>query len=535
MADIIAWHGRSLTNHSAERDAVVKHGYKVIFLLALSGLLAGCMYSPLNGEVSSDDPVGKSFQFTGLINQPNVPVQVQVLADPDGDPNNWVTVANARTGTTPALQQWPGWYFWSTYGTPVPSSAARSRWPLGGLMWLRALSPAVTSLPGLVVFDEDFYDCMSQHPDDSNNPAALGNDCQTTNSREVAIIASSRLLPSDFGGIPYLSKKGWVDPLETSLYYQTIHAPTTLADFKRSFGFGAAGSDEASAIYYNDGDLGIGREMHCRSFDLIVPSSERGRACYVSNYGVVNGVPNFGGDPQAALNDAVAHRNAFATVAMVYTPPITAPNSVKFMVYGSTGNLQNTAQLDQHGFNTSVPNNCMVCHAGSGQYDDSSHSVTGAYFLPFDVFSFKYSENPSFTFPAQADQLRRLNDHVNHASPTAGIAQLIAGMYAPKLVSDPTATANNTYVPPGWSTGRVPTKLYTSVVKPFCRTCHLSQTSGMDWTTYDGFTAFKNQIVDDVCEGHSMPQAEHTQDNMWRSSARAHLLGTLDMTRACGP
>ena len=45
------------------------------------------------------------------------------------------------------------------------------------------------------------------------------------------------------------------------------------------------------------GDLGLGREMHCKSWAGKV-------ACYVTNYSGVAGFPAFGVDPTAQLDSA---------------------------------------------------------------------------------------------------------------------------------------------------------------------------------------------------------------------------------------
>src|SRR6185503_5637266 len=80
---------------------------------------------------------------------------------------------------------------------------------------------------------------------------------------------------------------------DTEAYYSATGAPATLDDFLTAYGFG--GSDEIDAQYYNAGDLGIGREMHCRA-----TASAGGVACYVRNFG------QFGGDADDALAQLAA-------------------------------------------------------------------------------------------------------------------------------------------------------------------------------------------------------------------------------------
>src|SRR5204862_4439341 len=118
---------------------------------------------------------------------------------------------------------------------------------------------------------------------------------------------------------------------------------------------------DTSAIYYNAGDLGFGREMHCRQSADANPDV----ACYVTNYGLP------AGDPVLALSQAIAHDPPVATVGMDYSaPPGGGAKVVKFYVWNAAGNLQNQAALDSEGFK-SVPQICLVCHGGT--YSESTH------------------------------------------------------------------------------------------------------------------------------------------------------------------
>src|SRR5262249_22445110 len=70
---------------------------------------------------------------------------------------------------------------------------------------------------------------------------------------------------------------------------------------------------------------------------------------------------------------------------------------VRFYVYAPSASNPNeedlalAAALDREGFK-SVPQMCMACHGGD--YDTQTHEAQGASFLPFDVFSFLYSQKP---------------------------------------------------------------------------------------------------------------------------------------------
>jgi hypothetical protein len=154
------------------------------------------------------------------------------------------------------------------------------------------------------------------------------------------------------------------------------------------------------AIYFNRGDLGIGREMHC------IRDNDDETACYVLNFGARDGTPRFNsiGDSLQALN---AHK-PFATVAMVERGKMKAddPNKVFFVVYDANGKLLDTAPLDNKGFNTFIPGNCLVCHGSGSAYTPSKlgpdgetvedgPKVVGARFLPFDLSSFLYFSSDS--------------------------------------------------------------------------------------------------------------------------------------------
>ncbi len=82
------------------------------------------------------------------------------------------------------------------------------------------------------------------------------------------------------------------------------------------------------AVYFNKGDLGIGREMHCAYNDCTQET-----ACYVKNYGTLDdnglGKPHFSDDKAPSKQAFDAHR-PFATVAMVSRGQMFGPNKVFF-------------------------------------------------------------------------------------------------------------------------------------------------------------------------------------------------------------
>ncbi len=270
-----------------------------------------------------------------------------------------------------------------------------------------------------------------------------------------------------------------------------------------------------SAIYRNAGDLGFGREMHCRQ------KEDGGAACYVTNYGGFD-VPAI-----TSIADALAHRDPIATVAMEYLPSGT--NRVRFYVYDGFGALLRDAVLDsEDDVVKPVPGVCLTCHQGS--YNPSTDTVTGARFLPFDLDSFEYTTTVGYRRADQEQAFRKLNRIVRDTNPTPAMSDLIDGWYAPNGVYSETAVFDGSYVPSGWSSEST---LYREVVKPYCRTCHAANAAntGIDFLSFSGFAARPIEYY--VCDEKLMPHAELTFQKFWNSPARAHLAGALGLATSC--
>lgn len=513
--------------------------YAALITLATAG---ACQTGPVNGTTAAGPVVGKSFLFQGYFNHPSELISLQVMTDPTKDPGvaaNWVQFATAVSSTSETtINSTDPLYFWSVNAIPVPSAAVAARWPQGGLVRVRAYHAGSNRV--LTTFDDvTFGDCLSDQLAVDADWATIGTKCAGLGTGTAALVSTTNI-PVASGG--FLGRKGDTSAVETTAYYITAGVPTSLANFKSTFGFPAG---DVTATYYNDGDLGLGREMHCKAI------AGGGVACYVTNYdGSADPDPThhpvIPNTITTVMADATARLHGFATVAMIYTGG-SGTNSVKFVVYGANGNWATTAPLDSTKAHVSIPNNCLACHGINATYSTATHSVSGnAKFLPFDPFSFKYSTAAGFTFNDQVDEFRRLNALVRTASPTAAISELIDGMYAPKAVTDPTAVANNTFVPDAWKFANgslAGTALYNGVVKVGCRTCHISATSAtLDFNTPDDFDAFIGTIRNDVCgTAHVMPHAERVMKKFWESGARAYLVTGYgpatypDPLQACKP
>lgn len=332
--------------------------------------------------------------------------------------------------------------------------------------------------------------------------------------------------------IPYLSIAGAGSQAEAAAYYNANAGVTTdalnttctgqkctLAGWKTANLFD--GTEPAVAYFYNAGDLGLGREMHCRKNGSDV-------ACYVTNYG-----HNFppAADPDSAIADAISHTNPIATVAMEYSAA-GGSTGVKFYVFfHATGDkLANQAVLDSEG-PKNVPHLCIQCHGG--YYDATSHTANGASFLPFDVFSFAFNAAAGVTLAGQQEQFRQLNSLVAATNPNSvnsnnPILNLINGWY-PCGVNNVGCNPVNTYSPPppnpGWA---IKPDLYQKIPRVYCRTCHVAQNSGIDWTQYTQFAndfsgtppGFRTAIQSRVCtaSAHSMPHAEVPFKKFWFST-----------------
>ncbi|MEP7336137.1 MAG: hypothetical protein ABI977_00100 [Acidobacteriota bacterium] len=311
-------------------------------------------------------------------------------------------------------------------------------------------------------------------------------------------------LPAD-GGFLDFSSVGLSTEAEATAYYAAIdptNAKDTLTKWKNENGF--ASGDEASAIYFNEGDLGFGRSMH-------VQEVGSNRAFYVSNYPTVD--------------EARLDVNLIATVAMEYSPhPSGGARYTKFYVFDAGGNRLKSADLDGRG-QKFIPKLCIICHGG----DNASMTSTGdveARFIPFDLASYRYTEveipplsgTKPFSREAQEAQFRILNQRVLDTNFTSAIQELVQGWYGGPGLPNP--TQNSLFVPAGWV---AKSSVYTDVVAQSCRACHTTRDAPLDWAqfdgpnSFDGFKEFGGSIKYRVCDSKEMPQARRTYLNFWLS------------------
>jgi cytochrome c5 len=324
----------------------------------------------------------------------------------------------------------------------------------------------------------------------------------------------------------------FTDGSEADQYYRAIGAENpdgslfipTFNDWKVTFGISA--NTPVEAIYANKLDLQLGRDMNCVESHQTATNTTV--VCYVTNYGPApfDGVRTFQENPNwpnldQGINDALTGdiHNSFATVAMVYNSDGTGVNKdkVAFYVFGPTdgnGNqpLVRAAALDGEGGKTN-PRMCMACHGGS--YDESTHSVTGANFLPFDVQSFYFGDAPH-DLDTQQPAFQKLNAMVLDTHPNQPIQDLVHCLYS--YTVDPSNNCStldtvhtqgatipdDTFIPADWSGDKTSKNIYKHVFRNYCRMCHIASS-----VSFGTFSSFNAALVNSlVCGSRDMPHAE---------------------------
>jgi cytochrome c5 len=331
-------------------------------------------------------------------------------------------------------------------------------------------------------------------------------------------------------------------------YYEQADPRSARASFnlfksKNEFGQPLDANEvEWDAQYANSGDLGFGRDMHCRrnvasdgAFDI---------ACYVTNFGQP---PIFEVD-QIDADHALAGLNPDATVAMEWSRVENAPGdpvefpdnnrAVKFYVYNTndpTGPTIKKADLDGFG-ERPVPQLCVICHggqvAGEPAGPDPLGPQKGAFasrndimsmqsnFLPFDLHLFNFPAGK--TKAAQQTAFKNLNRDIVREVAVGNGAQGTAIVEMIDVIN-PAAAASQleNAVIANWDGGNPASdnhKFYRDVFARTCRTCHVALpfsapafTNKVDFQNQIGTVQFR------VCNQKIMPHAKRTNDIFWTS------------------
>ena len=326
-----------------------------------------------------------------------------------------------------------------------------------------------------------------------------------------------------------------VDPRGKRLTLEAFQATNGLAGGTGLQPPAAPAAGELRAIFGNSGDLGFGRDMHCKK--TVASDGLQDVACYVTNYGNI-----LTPDAQDVV-DAVGAVNPIATVAMEWSRIESSPGNlvefddpqrvVKFFVYvkdGATTKLALAADLDS-GLDLRarpIPQLCMVCHGGQFPTAPSAAGVPvfnnrndvklGARFLPFDLHYYSFAASP-FDKASQQGTFKQLNEDIVKATqPGAATDELITALYTPG------PGQNENAIVAGWNGNPVHQVMYRDVIGRTCRTCHVANPfpaltfrTAQQAISDPSNTARLGNIEQRVCVQGVMPHAKRTHEIFWTS------------------
>jgi hypothetical protein len=284
-------------------------------------------------------------------------------------------------------------------------------------------------------------------------------------------------------------------------------------------------SPVAMAFYGNATELGFGRDVGCWQWPNSLGTVTVGMVtfCLAGNHGTPPG-PQL---PDAATVGATVAANtggAGQTYGLIVTSPTmgqffasyvpdhtqgpgVTPLQLGNIAWGTDWKESATTTLDSEGPKY-TPNVCLTCHGGT--VNPASGKVTGASLLPIDPGLVVFPGNRA----AQEESIRQINAMIVNSMPTAAISDYINGLYSGK-VSVPGTTSQANYVPASWSQQA---QLFQAVVKSDCLMCHLATPAARNFGSAAGFMQNKAAIYADVCNAHSMPNAEVPYVRFWTST-----------------
>jgi hypothetical protein len=345
------------------------------------------------------------------------------------------------------------------------------------------------------------------------NDLTLTNSCVISNSITTGPAGSACVTNKlNFFGVPAPGEMltyniGPGDSTYGKAYYNAIDPYTnklTFAAWKTANGFDEGGVVEA--IYFNNGDLGFGRWMGMKE------RTNGDISYFVSNYG----------SPDAAIHARSGGQTngLAATVCMEYSSHTNFPNAryTKFYIFNQFNQRVEGVELDGRGVKF-VPHLCIVCHGGIQPPSDIGKGDVRAKFLPFDLESFKYSQNPSFTQAAQAAAFKQLNAATLRTATTASITELVQGWYGGASLP---GSYNKDFVASGWNGTPAAQELYSKVFKISCRSCHITRTAANK--AFPNYTDLigARKLDEVVCDKEGlMPNALRTFNIFWSSQCTA--------------
>jgi hypothetical protein len=282
----------------------------------------GLVLEPRMKGFNVDPSQDASLVFEGWVNFPGSKgvVEIDVFNFGNGDSSDaasWeIAVAKAIPTNEATMVNGKARYHWKVGPIQLfrSSTEGQDRWPEGGTARVR-------------------FRAMRNNPDGSTSQSllpVLDRDGVKGFVKQL-ILGDKNPTPASTsqGNIPpdFLNRGPRSDRVATENYYKDVGtSPTgggpsifqalgTFKDFRVRY-FDVAPEcntqigTELIAKYFNRGDLGIGREMHC-----LWNTCTQEMACYVHNYGRRDGTPLFNNIAESF--EALQAQRSFATVAMV--------------------------------------------------------------------------------------------------------------------------------------------------------------------------------------------------------------------------
>jgi mono/diheme cytochrome c family protein len=354
-------------------------------------------------------------------------------------------------------------------------------------------------------------------------------------------------------------------PAYAQAYYAAVdpnNAKDTFAKWKAANGFDTGTGTQVTAVFGDSRDLGFGRRITGRQ------NPDGTLAFLVENYLVKTGA-SYGFSPinlEAAIVRDPASLVYLAGVE--FSPgPAGGASFAKFFNFNIvTGDREILVDIDGRG-DKAMPGPCIACHGGRADAltpPDASgkprfnllHNAvsrtrgdTLAQLPPFEVDTFQFSTTPGYTRAEQEPILKTMNKWVlcSYPLPAASTAPEDAcrrvastgewqGTAAALVKSAyggdglPSPTYGSVSVPTSW-TAAGQTALYTSVIAPACRQCHMMRGTGMqsdiDFTTYEKFQPYADRTFATVVNRGNMPLAKLVYDLFHASSGEGTLADFL--------
>ncbi len=354
-------------------------------------------------------------------------------------------------------------------------------------------------------------------------------------------------------------------PAYAQAYYAAIdpnNTKDTFAKWKAANGFDTGTGTQVTAVFGDSRDLGFGRRITARQ------NPDGTLAFFVENYLVKTGAA-YGFFPINLEAAIVRDPNSLVYLAGIeFSPgPAGGTSFAKFFNFNVvTGVRENMVNIDGLG-DKAMPGPCIVCHGGradaltppdaSGQplFNLLQNAVsrtrgdTLGQLPPFEVDGFQFSTTPGYTRAEQEASLKTMNRMILCSYPLAApstfpedacrrpagvdewqgtAAALVKASYGGDGLPNPVYA--DSYVPASW-TAAGQTALYTTVIAPACRMCHMMRGTGMqsdiDFTTYEKFQSYADRIYATVVNRGDMPLAKLVYDTFHASSGEQTLANFL--------